>query len=289
MTEGAHPAAVVMAHADPVHLQRLLRALAPWPVALHVDVRTPPSVHTAMTGRLPAGVQQLERLRTGWARWENVEAELNGYRVLLADPAVTHVVVMTGSDYPLASTAVIDAFLSDHLRTSFADHWRLPAQHWGGRSGGVARLRYPHWAVRKRMIRVPVPRRIPPKVTLAAGSQMKVLARHHAQAVLDFHDSRPRAVRFWRRSWCADESFVPTALETAVPRWPEEHVRDVLWFIDWNRGGKSPAWLTAADLPVLRAERFPEPGVTPRLFARKFSSVVDPVATDLVDAELRSL
>ena len=288
MSEGARPGAVVMAHADPVHLQRLLRALAPWPVALHVDVKTAPEVHAAMTDRLPVGVHQLERLRTGWARWENVEAELNGYRAVLADPAVTHVVVMTGSDYPLASTGAIEAFLAEHPRTSFADNWLLPAERWGGRSGGIARLRYPHWAVRKRMIRVPVPRRLPPKVTLAAGSQMKVLARHHAEAVLAFHDSRPRVVRFWRRSWCADESFVPTALETAVPRWAEEHLRDVLWFIDWGAGGKSPRWLTAADLPLLRGLRFPEPGVTPKLFARKFSSDVDPVAADVVDAELRS-
>jgi hypothetical protein len=288
VTEVARPAAVVMAHADPVHLQRLLRALAPWPVALHIDINTAPATHGAMTARLPAGVHQLTRLRTGWARWENVEAELNGYRAVLADPDVTHIVVMTGSDYPLASTRAIEAFLGDHARTSFANNWLLPAAHWGGRSGGIARLRYPHWAVRKRMIRVPLPRRLPPKVTLAAGSQMKVLARHHAEAVLAFHDSLPSVVRFWRRSWCADESFVPSALETAVPRWSEEHVRDVLWFIDWNRGGKSPGWLTAADLPQLRALRFPTDGATPRLFARKFSSDVDPVAADLVDAELRS-
>lgn len=288
MTEGARPAAVVMAHADPVHLARLLGALAPWPVALHVDINTAPDVHAAMTDRLPATVHQLARLRTGWARWENVEAELNGYRAVLADPGVTHVVVMTGSDYPLASTGAIEAFLSDHLRTSFANNWLLPAAHWGGRSGGIARLRYPHWAVRKRMIRVPVPRRLPAKVTLAAGSQMKVLARHHAEAVLAFHDNRPGVVRFWKRSWCADESFVPSALATAVPRWADEHVRDVLWRIDWNRGGKSPAWLTAADLPQLHAARFPAEGGTPRLFARKFSSDVDPGAVDLVDAELRA-
>jgi hypothetical protein len=284
------PAAVVMAHADPRHLKRLLDALDPWTVALHIDVKTAYDVHAAMTADLPNRVQLLPRLRTGWARWENVEAELNGYRAVLADPDVTHIVVMTGSDYPLASASAIEAFLAAHLRCSFADNWFLPAKHWGGRSGGIARLRYPHWAVRKRMLRVPVPRPLPRGVTFAAGSQMKVLARHHAEAVLAYRDSHPGVVRFWRRSWCADESFVPSVLATAVPAWTEEHLSDVLWFIDWDHSGeapKSPAWLTTADLPRLRARRVPGQG-TPRLFARKFSSDVDPAVVDLVDAELRA-
>lgn len=279
-----------MAHADPPHLQRLLAALDPWTVALHIDVRTAYDVHAGMTAGLPNRVRLLSRLRTGWARWENVEAELNGYRAVLADPDVTHVVVMTGSDYPLASTADISAFLGAHPRTSFANNWFLPATDWGGRSGGIARLRYPHWAVRKHMLRLPVPRPLPRGVTFAAGSQMKVLARHHAEAVLAYRDSRPSVVRFWRRSWCADESFVPSVLATAVPGWADEHLSDVLWFIDWDHSvgaPKSPAWLTTADLPRLRARRFPEQG-TPRLFARKFSSDVDPAVLDLVDAELRA-
>jgi hypothetical protein len=69
------PAAVVMAHADPRHLKRLLDALDPWTVALHIDVKTAYDVHAAMTADLPNRVQLLPRLRTGWARWENVEAE----------------------------------------------------------------------------------------------------------------------------------------------------------------------------------------------------------------------
>ena len=64
-----------------------------------------------------------------------------------------------------------------------------------GRNGGLDRLRYPHFAHRKRMIRIPVPRRLPADVVPAGGAQVKVLAREHAQAVVDVATgpSRPRA------------------------------------------------------------------------------------------------
>ncbi len=280
-----------MAHADPAHLRRLLAALDPWPVQLHVDVATPVDVHARMVEDLPPRVSLLPRIRTGWARWENVVAELAGYRAALADPSITHVLAMTGADYPLASTARAQAWFDQHPGLSFAENWAVPSPDWGGRSGGLARLRYPHWAWRKHMIRVPVPRSVPPGLTLEAGSQMKVLTRAHAQAVLDFHDTRPEVVRFWQRTWCADESFVPTALATAVPAWKEEHVHDVLWHIDWDHevgAPKSPRWLTVDDLPKIRRRQAGDGDRLPRLFARKFSSDVDHAVLDVIDVELRA-
>lgn len=282
------PAVVVMAHADPVHLRRLIGALDPWPVLLHVDVATPADVHGAMLVDLPERVTLLPRIRTGWARWENVEAELSGYRAALSDLTTTHVVVMTGSDYALVATSVAERFLEAHAGRSFCENWSVPAPDWGGRSGGIARLRYPHWAWRKHMVRVPLPRRLPQGLTFEAGSQMKVLTRAHAQAVLDFHDGRPDVVRFWRRTWCADESFVPTALASSVPDWSEQHVHDVLWHIDWNHEAgapKSPRWLRTSDLPKIRLRRDGDGTQLARLFARKFSSDVDHAVLDALDED----
>jgi len=202
---GPELACVVLAHADPAHLRRLVDALDPFPVFLHCDVGTSDAVFDEMTADLPSRATVLPRIGTGWAKWENVAAELAGDRAALQQTDATHVALLTGTDYPLASSAEISALLRGHRGRSIARYTPLPMPGWG-RNGGLDRLRYPHFAHRKRMIRIPVPRRLPAGVVPAGGAQVKVLAREHAQAVVDVATARPDLVRFWRRSWIADAS-----------------------------------------------------------------------------------
>ncbi|MCA5924938.1 beta-1,6-N-acetylglucosaminyltransferase [Curtobacterium oceanosedimentum] len=281
----AAPACIVLAHEDPVHVRRLVEALDPFAVFLHCDARTPEPVFRAMTEGLPERVRLLPRIRTGWARWENVAAEVSGYRAALAGTDASHVAVLTGSDYPLANPAEISALLEAHRAQSFIDVHPLPFAPWG-RDGGVSRIRFRHWAWRKHMLRLPVPRRVPGGVVLSGASQLKVLARHHAAAVVDAVDRRPDLVRFWRRTWVADETFVPSVLNTPAltPGFADEHVPQPLWWIGWDgTARKSPPWLTVADAGQL-LERRTEPDVeVQHLFARKFSTERSSDLLDVVD------
>jgi hypothetical protein len=282
-------ACVVLAHADPVHVRRLVAVLDPFPVFLHCDANTPDQVYRAMTRELPPRVTLLDRIRCGWARWEVVAAEVEGYRAALAATDAGHVALLTGSDYPLASTATIRAALGEIPGRSVAQFHRLPYSQWGP-LGGYPRLWFPHYAYRRHMIRVPVPRRLPGGIAFSGGSQLKVLARHHAQAVVDVYDRRRDLVDFWRRTWVPDETFVGSVLNTPglVPGWAGQHVDSNWWYIGWNQTRqKSPPWLTVDDLPTLeRARRDPADGV-PRLFARKFSTDVDTDVLDEIDRSLR--
>jgi hypothetical protein len=274
---------VVLAHNDAPQVRRLIAALDPFPVVLHCDSRTTESVYAEMTADLPDRVQLLPRLATGWARWENVAAELAGYQVALDTTDSPHIAVLTGSDYPLESTSTIASYLVDRDGMSITPFRPLPLPKWG-RSGGFARLRYPHWVVGKRMLRLPVPRRLPGDLTPAGGSQLKVLSRHHTKRVLEVRRERPDLERFWRRSWIPDETFVASVLCSAslVPDWQEHNIGTNLWFIDWAGGWqKSPRWLTSSDAAaVLAARRKPN---DTKLFARKFSSQHSGGLLDAID------
>lgn len=283
-------ACVVLAHTDPVHVRRLVEALDPFPVFLHCDRRTSPAVFEQMCRGLPRRVRVLDRQVTGWATWGTVAAELAGYRAALAETDSEHIALLTGSDYPLAGSTEIQAFLADHVGRSFV-HWhRLPKPDWG-RSGGLARLRYRHRALGKRMLRVPVPRRLPRDVVLAGGSQLKVLARPHARRLLEAVDTRPDLAAFWRSSWTPDETFVHSVLGTPslVPGWADESVNALLWYIGWDdRRRKSPPYLSTRDLAALLAARRASEDGPPKVFARKFATDVDTHVLDRVDALLRS-
>jgi hypothetical protein len=70
-------ACVILAHTDSVHVHRLVEALDPFPVFLHVDPTADPDIVSALTAGLPERAVLLDPVHTGRARWENVEAVLD--------------------------------------------------------------------------------------------------------------------------------------------------------------------------------------------------------------------
>lgn len=283
-------ACLILAHNDPVHLRRLRDALDPFPVFVHVDRRSDAEQFAAMTAGLPAGSVVRPRRASAWGAFEIVAAELDSYRQVLANSDAEHLIVMSGADYPLRTSADIGAYLASVGGRSVARVWPLPFPAWG-RSGGLARLRYRHWAWRKHMVRLPVPRRLPDGVQPSGASVWKILARRHVQALVDVVDSRPDLIPFWRRTWCADETLIPTLLRSPITAidWENESVSGEAWWIGWDgTRRKSPPWLTTDHLPVLRAASTQADGrAVPALFARKVSTSTSAALLDRIDTELR--
>lgn len=283
---------LVFAHSDPIHIRRLTSALAPFPVYLHCDRRTSDETLAEMSQGIPADRIIEPREECKWAQWGLVAAEVTALRQALATSTAEHFVVMTGSDYPLAPTREIAEFLAGYPGRSVARYRPMPLPNWGS-SGGLARIRYRHYGWRKQMIRIPVPRSIPKGIVPSGGSHQKILSRGHAEKIVAVHDNRPDLVRFWRRSWSADETFMPTILlspEFGID-WPAESVDGQAWWIGWNGTRmKSPPVLTDEHFDRLREGRFPPDGAAvPKLFARKFSTNVSADVLDRIDDELRSL
>ncbi|MBA8792643.1 hypothetical protein FHX74_000237 [Friedmanniella endophytica] len=286
-------ACLVLAHGDAPQVLRLRSALAPMPVLLHCDARTDPAVFAAMTEGLEPSAVVTPRQVCEWAGFGLVEAELAGYRRFLETTEAGHLVVLSGADYPLHPAAAVADWIVGTGGRSVAELWPLPFPAWG-RSGGLARLRYRHWAWRKHMLRLPVPRRIPADVSPSGASVWKIISRAHARAVVDLVDARPDLVAFWRRSWCADETFVPTLLRSPISGvdWENESINEAAWWIGWDgTRQKSPPTLTAGHFDRLEAAARgvdPErPRTVPALFARKVSSTVSGPLLDRIDAELR--
>jgi hypothetical protein len=280
-------ACVILAHHDPHQVHRLVEALSPLPVLVHVDARADDAMFEAITAELPSRAVVLPRRPTAWATWGAVEAEIEGYRAALAIPGITHVALLSGADYPTSSVAEIRDLLRRHRDDSFVVSDRLPYSEWG-RSGGLDRLRYRHWARGKRMLRLPIPRALPRGIVFAGGSSSKILAVDHARRVVDAYEKRPDLVRFWRRTWSSDETFVVSVLSTPelVPGYAEHSVNTHLWWIDWDGPRKkSPPFLTVEQLPELLLRRWDDQQEHLFLFARKFSTDASSEVMDALDAE----
>src|ERR1700694_5527314 len=98
MTAGAPP--LVLAHDNPEHVRRLIGALDGLEIFLHCESKTPDSVLSAMTAGT-RDVVLVYRHRSPRRRWGAVEAELAGLRMVLDRSRAEHIVVLSGSCYPL--------------------------------------------------------------------------------------------------------------------------------------------------------------------------------------------
>jgi hypothetical protein len=278
---------LILAHADAQQVRRLIDAVHPAPVVLHCDRRTDDAVYDAMLAGHDM-VVPIRRRPTRWGSWDAVAAELDGLRVALRETDCDHVVTLQGSDYPLQSNRVIERTLGDLVGRSITPMQRLPREAWSGH-GGLDRLRYRHWVMRRHMIRLPVPRRIPPGVVPAGGSVNKILSREHAGLILELDARRPDLARFWRRSWNPDETYLHSLLATALrsASGTDDVVAESRWFTDWGTGRqRSPEWLTDRHHDdVSRAARGLRP---PALFARKFASARSGPLLDFIDEDLRA-
>ncbi len=305
-------AAVVLAHADPHTLHRLVSALDGVPVYLHVDARTAPAMFGAMTSRLPDRVTLVDRIPTRLASWSLVEAELAGLRAAVRDSDAQHIGVLSGADQPLVPTEELVSFLAGWAGESLLWNAPMPFHKWDAPrhpDGGMWRLERRFLTrgdqliyLRGMPLRWPWKRSTPAGVELRASSQWKIYSRRHAERLLAVVDERPDLVDFWRTTLVPDETFVASVLgspelvgsDAIAPCWVNP------WFVNWpDRGSFHPEWIRTGDLDRLSAARWAEP-VHPaeglgdgaerphrKLFARKFSSAVDADVLDLVEKELR--
>ncbi|OHV37866.1 MULTISPECIES: beta-1,6-N-acetylglucosaminyltransferase [Pseudofrankia] len=308
-------AAVVMAHTDPTHLRRLVLALDDVPIFLHCDARTPEATYQRMTSRLPLRVTLCARQPTTLSSWSLVDAELRALRVALARTSARHIAVLSGADYPLLAMPELERELSRWDGFSWLWNVPLPYRPWSTPrhpDGGLWRLRRRFLTWRNQVmfvkdvpLRLPVSRSIPADLEPRAGSQWKIYARHHAEALVRLMDGRPDLVRYWRGTLVPDETFAASMLGSrsllgsdALPACYSHP-----WHMAWPAGGAThPGWLTMAHFDDLaRAQKEPpadpvtsfaavagEPREHRRLFARKFGTAVDTDVLDRIDAELRA-
>jgi hypothetical protein len=283
-------ACVVLAHRDADHVARLIDRLAPNPVVVHVDAGAADAVAAefAAVARARPQVRLAERVASGWASWALVEAALNGVRAACELPGWSHVALLTGQDYPLRSGPGLSDYLAGYAGRSFVRHRPMPGRAYGRRES-LRRVRNYNVRLGTRRLSLPARRRPPAGVVVRSGPMYWVLARAHAETVLETARDRPDLVRFMRRCWIPDELFVPTVAANFLPA--QEVINECVTFYRWTvPNTPHPDTLRRADLPLLRtaASEPSEIGGKARikLFARKFDARVDAGVLDEIDASL---
>ncbi len=280
---------VVLTHRNPDQATRLAKRLRPHRVFLHVDTGANEADWRGFRAipECSDNVELLARYRSAWASWELVKATLTGLDRAVAS-GCSHVVVMTGQDYPLRPVVEIAAFFAGEREGSWVPRYRVPVEWLGDQDGGLSR--FTHWnvGIKGMRVRVPLRRKIPDQVVPHYGQAQCVLSAPMARWVLDEVSHHPGIVKFFRRTWAPDELFF-TSLSATAPMASSVHT-DNLWYTDWSAASSHPKTFTLVDAERLlavahgTAEELQAGQV--KLFARKFDTAIDASVLDVIDKSL---
>ena len=301
------PTLVILAHADPGHLRRLIDVCSTQPVILHCDSKTPEILFRQMIADLPERVIIAPRSDTRLASWSLVRAELQCIKIALDKTQGDHIVVMSGSDYPLVAPSAIGPHIAGLGDRSWFWNVDLPFSPWsvlGFPDGGLWRLRHRFMSRRgqqlwlgKKPLFNPIRRRIHPDLQPRASSQWKILSRSDAQSLISVLYARPDLVAFGSSTFTPDESFVASVLGSHS-LWGPNALQQCFhspWLTNWHGSiSQHPKWFTEADIPRIRRHllamaeasnpdimHLPNNGMP--LFGRKFTSRFDPHLLDSLE------
>lgn len=277
---------LVLVHAEPAQFARLLERLLSGTadrVVVHVDSTADQAQFEARSRAFGDRVRYLDRRQNiRWGDFAVCRATLDAMRLAVEHPA-DYVVLLSGADYPIQPIAR----LRDELTSGavYLESAPMPESN-----KPMTRLSRYSVAAKRRTSRTAriankVLLRFPPRSVARGlggrrpygGSQWWALPRDVTESILRFTESEHRFVRFFRWSRNPDEMFFQTIV---MALHPEREIRHPLTYADWSRNpvAGSPATLTSADLPALRAaagESF--------YFARKFDWALDRAVYDLLD------
>jgi hypothetical protein len=263
---------LVLAHNTPNHLRRLIAALSTGSSGffIHIDEKSDIGDFSGIGGGNVCFIR--ERIPVYWGDFSQVEAILILLQAALADPGhFERLVLVSGADYPLCSSAYMERFFSDNPDREFMNLIAMSLETPGK---PISRLTTYKPRIGEDTGDLPGERDY--KAYLGdlvpyGGATWWAISRAAADFIVAFAEREIRVVNFFKNTICPDESFFQTVLGNSP--FKARTIRN-LTYADWSAGGPNPAYITDRHLALFRTTGVFAPngrlGGGEMLFARKF-------------------
>ena len=232
---------LITAHQDPQNLMRLLQRLEPYPVLVHVDLKT--NLNSDWDQVVRRGVMIKNRCPVYWCGFSTVRATIELMRALLnTGEPYSKIVLLTGACYPIRPLAQLaDLFANDGghnyinaNRVADSDHLRTLIARRYFREGLIhhaltARYRPFHFAekaLRKsletatRLLKIDEGQIVAKEPTICGlvpyhGSAYWALTRECVEYVVNFFDTRKDVSDYYYPTWAPEEQYFHTVVRVS--------------------------------------------------------------------------
>lgn len=219
---------LVLAHTDPVQVGRLCRALDHRArIFVHLDAKT--DIRPFLAQPLPPSVTFIaDRVRVSWAAYSQVDATLKLMRAALdSGHTFSHLVMLSGLDYPIKPIAALHEHLNRHATHEFIrfvdathTHYRVYFEHYwflethrGVHPKLDRALRHGLGRALRPFVKKPRPAEVK---QVCWGSAYWALTPACAAHILAHAGSQPAFVRWARSSFAVDEHFFHTIVANSA-------------------------------------------------------------------------
>jgi hypothetical protein len=284
---------LVLVHGAPEQAARLIARISDPAdtVIVHVDRKADLAPFTEAFAKLPiAPVLTRKRVRVYWGGWGIVQATVIGMREALAlQRPWSHLVLLSGADYPIRSVAETQAFFQQNAGKSYiswssgdgpgyvdADRRGNAAWRWTGELSRMltwqVSIRGRRWCFPSERTPYALPRRLPRALrTPYQGSAWWSLTPEAVAYCVRHLRRHPSIAAHFRFVFAADENVFHMMLLSSPLR--DTLVNEDLRFMHWDNN--SPPTIVLDDVEAMRASR--------KLFARKFDLASTPEPMDALD------
>jgi len=272
---------LILAHAQPYQLQRLVRKLY-HPDAdcyIHLDAKSN-AAGFAVLQKIPNVRFIQKRAKVTWGSYSMVQATLNALEEIVASGIqYDYVNLLSGQDYPLNEASFIHQYFALHRGRQFMEFYSV-YDTWHEAIPRIAKYHLVNYDVPgkyklEQMANKLLPvRRMPKGLEPVGRSQWFTITLSAVRYILYYLHDHPEVSRFFKLTWAPDEFIFQTILYNSQFR--EEMVNDNLRYIDWSEVKASPKTLTIKDVAALQQSDC--------LFARKINMQTDEALVDAIDA-----
>lgn len=281
---------LILAHKNPNQLIELLQRLdsSSSLFFIHIDSKVDISPFKKLTEDFN-NVFWTKRENGRWGDIGIVKASLNCLISATEHSSdISHYILLSGQDYPLKNINKIIAFFKENKNTSFIEHNPFPIQKlnysgydrirayslnfYGKRQTAVPLSWNPKFNLKGRilnyfllLLHLPKGKRKHPKgIRPFYGSQWWVLSNETARSVIEFINTRPDMLAFYKHSLLPDEIFFQSILGSIQNQLPanQKVLNENLHYIDWELEESHPK--------ILKPDDFKKLISSDKFFARKF-------------------
>lgn len=280
---------IVLLHKDPEQAYKLLQRLDDNKAMffVHIDIKKKKSDFKQLY-QFGEKVQFIKRENGKWGGFGIVQATINGLEAIKkSGKNFDQIHLISGQDYPIKSNQFIDEFFRNSQKKIFMKTLgALPLKEWW--LGGLVRINEYYFGMKDYQIflsRIPrflsryfsfLRKKIPYDLTIYGGSQWWTIDMYAMNFILEYVETHPKIISFFRFSKLPDEMFFQTILLNSGDQNILNSIEnDSKRYIVIPGGQNHPIVWTKKDLNTLLS--------SDALYSRKFDPKVDSEIFDLLD------